>query len=45
MPLTYGNLQKQLYTIISRAIEKVVFVCDEIEVYNFLSKCKEDLDK
>lgn len=45
LPLTYGNLQKQLYTIISRAIEKVVFVCDDIEVYNFLSKCKIDLDK
>lgn len=45
MPLCYGNLQKQLYTIISRTIEKVVFVCDDIEVYNFLSKCKLDLDK
>lgn len=45
MPLCYGNLQKQLYTIISRTIEKVVFVCDDIEIYNFLSKCKVDLDK
>ena len=45
MPLCYGNLQKQLYTIISRTIEKVVFVCDDIEMFNFLTKCKVDLDK
>ena len=43
--LCYGDLQYQLYTIISRAIEKVVLVCDNIEVYNFLMKCREDLDK
>lgn len=45
LPVCYGNLQNQLYTIISRTINKVIFVCDDIEVYNFLSKCKDDLDK
>lgn len=45
LPVCYGNLQNQLYTIISRAINKVIFVCDDIEIYNFLSKCKDDLDK
>ena len=43
LPICYGNIQNQLYTIISRAINKVVFVCDDIEIYNFLSKCKDDL--
>ncbi len=44
-PLCYGNLQNQIYTIISRATKKVIFVCDDIEVYNFLLKCKIELDK
>ena len=44
LPICYGNIQNQLYTIISRAINKVVFVCDDIEIYNFLSKCKDDLE-
>ena len=45
LQVCYGNVQKQLYTIISRVIEKAVFVCDDIEIYNFLSKCVDDLDK
>ena len=45
LQVCYGDVQNQLYTIISRTIEKAIFVCDDIEVYNFLSKCVYDLDK
>lgn len=45
LPICYGNLQNQLYTIISRTVNKIIFVCDNIEMFNFLSKCRDDLEK
>ena len=44
VPLCYGSVQNQLYTIITRSTEKAIFVCDNIEMYNFLSKCKYELE-
>lgn len=45
LPMCYGNLQKQLYTIMMRATNKLLFVCDDICIYNFLQRCRDDLDK
>lgn len=43
--ITYGDLSNQLYTIITRARKNLVIICQEIEVYNYLRKCVDDLSR
>lgn len=43
LPVSYGSIRNQIYTIISRAVERIIIICDDIELYNFLMKCKEEL--
>lgn len=40
-----GNLQNQIYSIITRTTEKLIIICDEICMYNFCMKNKLDLKK
>ena len=41
----YSYLNNHLYTIITRAIEELVIIVDNIELYNYLIKCLEQLKK
>lgn len=43
LEITYGDLKYQLYTMITRARDSLIIICDEIETYNFLKKCQLDL--
>lgn len=40
-----GNVQKQLYSIITRATEKLIIICDDISMYNFCTRTKLNLKK
>ena len=44
-PICYGNIQNQIYTILSRTTDTVTLVCEDIEVYNFLMRCRAELTK
>lgn len=41
--ICYANLDNQLYTIMTRAVEELVIVVDDIEIYNYLCSKKEFL--
>lgn len=40
-----GNVQNQLYSIITRATDKIIIICDDISVYNFCIRNKFNLKK
>lgn len=39
--ICYANLDNQLYTIMTRAIEELIIIVDNIEIYNYLCSKKE----
>ena len=41
--ICYANLGNQLYTIMTRAIEELIIIVDNIEMYNYLCSKKESL--
>ena len=40
-----GNVQNQLYSIITRATDKLIIICDDISMYNFCARTKLNLKK
>lgn len=41
--ICYANLDNQLYTIMTRAIEELIIIVDDIDIYNYLCSKKEFL--
>lgn len=40
-----GNVQNQLYSIITRATDKLIIICEDISMYNFCTRTKLNLKK
>ena len=41
----YGYLENQLYTIMTRTVEELVIIVEDITIYNFLNRIKENMMK
>jgi len=41
-PICYGNLQKQLYSLITRSVKKLKIITTDIEIYNFLVEKRDE---
>lgn len=43
--ICYGYLENQIYTIITRTVDELIIIVDDITIYNFLNKIKENILK
>ena len=41
--ICYGDLENQIYTIITRTIDELVIIVEDITLYNYLNKIKENI--